>query len=131
MNPASLPKPQKISPDEFVHEDDPSRKYQIDVDILYYVISHGRSLFELTQDNQVPEVIALNEPDIPHTEDTEDRWSRDQHIKLVNIIGAPGEGMLTRSMDAKLIVASASECLFAYFLFEMKPKKVSKALKHP
>ncbi|GKE76292.1 retrovirus-related pol polyprotein from transposon TNT 1-94, partial [Tanacetum coccineum] len=27
-----------------------------------------------------------------------DRWSRDQHIKLVNIIGDHGEGMLTRIM---------------------------------
>nr|GEV49017.1 retrovirus-related Pol polyprotein from transposon TNT 1-94 [Tanacetum cinerariifolium] len=39
--------------DEFVHEDDPSRQYQIDSDILNYVIPH-------------------DEPDIPHTEDTKD-----------------------------------------------------------
>ncbi|GJV39175.1 retrovirus-related pol polyprotein from transposon TNT 1-94 [Tanacetum coccineum] len=182
---------------EFVHKDDPSRQYQIDSDISYYVIPHGRSLSELTQENQVPEVIAPNEPDIPHTEDTkgppdlintkgtheqnvqndqmitqptdvpsgnntevlgsiieslvpdvtqshisnqastsshpvpQDRWSRDQHIKLVNIIGDPGEGMLTRSMAAKLTSASASECLFADFLSEIEPKKVSEALKHP
>ncbi|GJT71601.1 retrovirus-related pol polyprotein from transposon TNT 1-94 [Tanacetum coccineum] len=38
----------------------------------------------------------------------QDRWSKYQHIKLVNIIGDPGEGMLTRSMTAKLTVASAS-----------------------
>ncbi|GJU85870.1 retrovirus-related pol polyprotein from transposon TNT 1-94 [Tanacetum coccineum] len=56
----------------FVHEDDPSRQYQINSDIWYYVIPHGRSLSELTQENQVPEVIAPNEHDIPHTEDTED-----------------------------------------------------------
>ncbi|GJT68516.1 retrovirus-related pol polyprotein from transposon TNT 1-94 [Tanacetum coccineum] len=122
------------------------RKYQIDSDISYYVIPHGRSLSKLTQENQVPEVIALNKPDIPHTKDTEgppdlintegtheqnDRWSRDQHIKLVNIIGDPGEGMLTRSMAANLTTTSASECLFADFLFEIEPKKVSEALKHP
>nr|GEY50940.1 hypothetical protein [Tanacetum cinerariifolium] len=149
-------------------------------------ISH--SLSELTQDNEVPEVIALNKRDIPHTEDTEgppdliktegtheqnvqndqmitqptnvpswnnnevsrsmteslvidvtqshisnqastssllvrqDRWSRDQHIELVNIISDPGEGMLT--------TASTSECLFVEFLSETKPKKVSEALKH-
>ncbi|GKD84088.1 retrovirus-related pol polyprotein from transposon TNT 1-94, partial [Tanacetum coccineum] len=53
-----------------------------------------------------------------------DRWLRDQHIKLVNIIGNPGEGMLTRSMVAKLTAASASECLFAYFLSKIEPKKV-------
>ncbi|GKA64980.1 retrovirus-related pol polyprotein from transposon TNT 1-94 [Tanacetum coccineum] len=61
----------------------------------------------------------------------QDIWSRDQHIELVNIIGDSGEGMLTRSMAAKLTAASASECLFADFLSEIEPKKVSEALKHP
>nr|GEV55508.1 retrovirus-related Pol polyprotein from transposon TNT 1-94 [Tanacetum cinerariifolium]GEV76571.1 retrovirus-related Pol polyprotein from transposon TNT 1-94 [Tanacetum cinerariifolium] len=59
-----------------------------------------------------------------------DRWLRDQHIELVNIIGNPGEGMLTRSMASKLTAASASECLFADFLSEIEPKKVFEALKH-
>ncbi|GKD67538.1 hypothetical protein Tco_1321628, partial [Tanacetum coccineum] len=152
---------------------------------------------ELTQENHVPEVIALNEPDIPLTEDNEgppdlintegtheqnvqnekittqptkgpsgnnteasvsineslvldvpqshisnqaftssqpapqDRWSKDQHIKLVNIIGDPSEGMLTRSMAAKLTTASASECLFADFFSKIEPKKVTEAPKHP
>ncbi|GJX28201.1 retrovirus-related pol polyprotein from transposon TNT 1-94 [Tanacetum coccineum] len=142
------------------------RKYQVDSDVSYYIIPHGRSLTEITQENHVPEVVAPNEPGILHTEDTEgppdlintegiheqniqndqmitqptdvstgsnteDRLLRDQHIKLVNIIGDPGEGMLTRSMAAKLIAASASECLFADFLSEIEPKKVSEALKHP
>nr|GEV30287.1 retrovirus-related Pol polyprotein from transposon TNT 1-94 [Tanacetum cinerariifolium] len=53
----------------------------------------------------------------------QDRWPRDQHIKVVNIIGNPREGMLTRSMAAKLTTASASECLFADFLSEIEPKK--------
>nr|GEV15439.1 hypothetical protein [Tanacetum cinerariifolium] len=53
----------------------------------------------------------------------QDRWSRDQHIELVNIIGNPGKGMLTRSMVAKLTVASASKCLFADFLSETESKK--------
>ncbi|GKB03702.1 retrovirus-related pol polyprotein from transposon TNT 1-94 [Tanacetum coccineum] len=55
----------------------------------------------------------------------QDRWSKDQHIKLVNIIGDPGEGMLNRSMAAKLIATSASECLFADFLSEIEPKKIA------
>ncbi|GJS62730.1 retrovirus-related pol polyprotein from transposon TNT 1-94 [Tanacetum coccineum] len=55
-----------------------------------------------------------------------DIWSRDQHIKLVNIIGNPGKGMLTRSMAAKLIAVSASECLFANFLSKIEPKKNKK-----
>ncbi|GKE61965.1 retrovirus-related pol polyprotein from transposon TNT 1-94, partial [Tanacetum coccineum] len=108
-----------------------------------YIIPHGRSLTQLTQENHVPEVIAPNKPDIPHTRNTkgnntkvsrsiieslvpdvtqshisnqdftsshhipQDRWSRDQHIELVNVIGDPGEGMLTRSMAAKLAAALA------------------------
>ncbi|GKD71878.1 retrovirus-related pol polyprotein from transposon TNT 1-94, partial [Tanacetum coccineum] len=59
----------------------------------------------------------------------QDRWSID--TELVNIIGDPSEGMLTRSMASKLTVASVSECLFADFLSKIEPKKVSKALKHP
>ncbi|GJX39695.1 retrovirus-related pol polyprotein from transposon TNT 1-94 [Tanacetum coccineum] len=142
-------------------EDDLSRQYQVDSDVSYYIIPHGRSLTKPTQENHIPEVIALDEPEMPHIEDTkgsgsitkplvpdvtqshipnqaftsshpvpQDRWSRDQHIKLVNIIGDPDEDMFTRSMAAKLIAASASECLFAYFLSKIEPKKVSEALKH-
>nr|GEU74089.1 hypothetical protein [Tanacetum cinerariifolium] len=61
----------------------------------------------------------------------QDRWSKDKHIELVNIFSDLGEGMLTRSMVAKLTVALASKCLFGDFLFEIEPKKVSEALKHP
>ncbi|GJY90703.1 retrovirus-related pol polyprotein from transposon TNT 1-94 [Tanacetum coccineum] len=60
-----------------------------------------------------------------------DRWSKDQHIKLVNIIGDPSEGMFTRNMATKLIATSTSECIFANFLSEIEPKKVYEALKHP
>ncbi|GKF19365.1 hypothetical protein Tco_0068003, partial [Tanacetum coccineum] len=151
----------RYPPDEF-QEDDPSRQYQVDSDISYYIIPHGYSLTEITQENHIPEIIAPNEPEIPHSEDTKgppdlintegtheqnshisnqastsshhvphDRWLKDQHIELVNIIGDPGEGMLTRSMAAKLTAASANECLFADFLSEIEPKKVSEALKHP
>nr|GEY61940.1 hypothetical protein [Tanacetum cinerariifolium] len=115
------------------------RQYQVDFNVSYYIISHGRSLTKIAQENHVPEVIAPNDPKIPYTEDTEgpsdlintkgiheqnDRWSRDQHIKLVNIIGNPDEGMLTRSMAVKLTATSATECLFIDFLSEIEPKKV-------
>nr|GEZ28929.1 retrovirus-related Pol polyprotein from transposon TNT 1-94 [Tanacetum cinerariifolium] len=85
--------------DEFIHDNDPSRQYQANYDISYYVIPYGRSLSELTQQNHVPESTL--------------------------------KGMLTRSMAAKLTAASASECLFANFLSQIEPKKVSEALKHP
>ncbi|GJX25837.1 retrovirus-related pol polyprotein from transposon TNT 1-94 [Tanacetum coccineum] len=60
----------RYPPDEF-QEDDPSRQYQVDLDVSYYIIPHGRSLTEITQENHVPEVIVPNEPEIPHTEDAE------------------------------------------------------------
>nr|GEU45827.1 retrovirus-related Pol polyprotein from transposon TNT 1-94 [Tanacetum cinerariifolium] len=58
-------------PNEFLHKDDPSRQYQVDSDISYYVIPHGRSLTKLTQKNHVPEVIVLNKHDVPLTENIE------------------------------------------------------------
>ncbi|GJV98351.1 retrovirus-related pol polyprotein from transposon TNT 1-94 [Tanacetum coccineum] len=38
----------RYPPDEFLHEDDPSRQYQVDSDVSYYNIPHGCSLTELT-----------------------------------------------------------------------------------
>nr|GEX77538.1 hypothetical protein [Tanacetum cinerariifolium] len=95
--------------DEFLYEDDPSRQYQANSYFLFYIIPHGHSRTKLIKDTHVLEVIAPNEQDIPHTKDVEvpevpqsqstyhastssypfaqDRWSRDQHIELLNIIG--------------------------------------------
>nr|GEY84646.1 retrovirus-related Pol polyprotein from transposon TNT 1-94 [Tanacetum cinerariifolium] len=56
--------------DEF-QEEDPSRQYQVDSDVSYYIIPYGRSLTKITQENHVSGVIAPNKPEIPHTEDTE------------------------------------------------------------
>ncbi|GJY08677.1 retrovirus-related pol polyprotein from transposon TNT 1-94 [Tanacetum coccineum] len=65
----------------------------------------------------------LNQASISSHPVPQDRWSRDQYIELVNIIGDPGKGMLTRSMAAKLTAALASECLFDDFFSEIEPKK--------
>ncbi|GKB82074.1 retrovirus-related pol polyprotein from transposon TNT 1-94 [Tanacetum coccineum] len=160
----------RYPPDEFIHKDDPSRQYQTDSDISYYIIPYGRSLTELTQQNHVPKVIALNEPDIPHTENTKNppdiintEGTPEQNVQndlmiiqptkvssgynteapgpinesLVpdvthsHILNQASTSMLTRSMDAKLTAALACECLFADFLSEIEPEKVSEALKHP
>ncbi|GJV73857.1 retrovirus-related pol polyprotein from transposon TNT 1-94 [Tanacetum coccineum] len=58
-------------------------------------------------------------------------WSGEQNIELLNIICKPTERMLTKSMAAKLIAVSTNKCIFADFLYEVKPKKVSEVLKHP
>ncbi|GKF99577.1 hypothetical protein Tco_0301268 [Tanacetum coccineum] len=62
---------------------------------------------------------------------TQDRWSQDKHIKLVNIIGDLGARILTQAMAKELSAASAHECLFVDFLSGEEPKKVSEVLKHP
>nr|GEW62248.1 hypothetical protein [Tanacetum cinerariifolium] len=58
----------------------------------------------------------------------QDRWSRDKHIDLVNIIGEPLAGITTRSRIRDSDVASAFECLYVNFLSEIKPKKLIEAL---
>ncbi|GJY16480.1 retrovirus-related pol polyprotein from transposon TNT 1-94 [Tanacetum coccineum] len=58
----------------------------------------------------------------------QDRWSREKHIELVNIIGEPLAGITTRSRIRDSDAASASECLYVNFLSEMEPKKLIEAL---
>ncbi|GKC72489.1 retrovirus-related pol polyprotein from transposon TNT 1-94 [Tanacetum coccineum] len=59
-------------PDEFIHEDNPSRQYQANSDISYYITPHNRSLIEHTQTTNVLEVIIQNEQTNPLTEDAKD-----------------------------------------------------------
>lgn len=59
----------------------------------------------------------------------QDKWSRDKHIHLVNILGEPSTGVTTRSRIRDSETASASECLYADFLSEFEPKKVSQIIK--
>ncbi|GJW42815.1 retrovirus-related pol polyprotein from transposon TNT 1-94 [Tanacetum coccineum] len=87
------------------------------------------------EDTSVQDTIPIPNPPLPIpsvvTPAPQDRWSKDKYIELVNIIGNPGGGMLTRAMAKELGAASAHECLFVDFLSEEEPKKVSEALKHP
>ncbi|GKB09286.1 retrovirus-related pol polyprotein from transposon TNT 1-94 [Tanacetum coccineum] len=66
--------------------------------------------------------VAINPPIL------QDRWSREKHINLVNIIGAPLAGVTTKSMIRDFEAASAHECLYVNFLSELKPKKLIEAL---
>ncbi|GKB65255.1 retrovirus-related pol polyprotein from transposon TNT 1-94 [Tanacetum coccineum] len=97
------------------------------------ISKHSSSL--KVEDILVQDTIPILNPPLPIpsvvTLAPQDRWSQEKHIELVNIIGNPGAGMLTRAMSKELNVASAHECLFVDFLSEEEPKKVSEALKHP
>ncbi|GJW82260.1 retrovirus-related pol polyprotein from transposon TNT 1-94 [Tanacetum coccineum] len=70
------------------------------------------------------DVLAMNEADHSGL----DRWSREKHIELVNIIGEPLDGITTKSRVRDSEAASAHECLYVNFLFEIEPKKLIKAL---
>ncbi|GKD13823.1 retrovirus-related pol polyprotein from transposon TNT 1-94, partial [Tanacetum coccineum] len=122
----------RYPPDEFLHEDDPSRQYQIDSDISYYVIPHGHPPdlinTEGTHEQNVQHEQIITQPiEGPSGDNTVVSVSINETL----VPGLPQKGMLTRSMAAKLIATSASECLFADFLSEIEPKKVSEVLKHP
>ncbi|GJZ23009.1 retrovirus-related pol polyprotein from transposon TNT 1-94 [Tanacetum coccineum] len=58
----------------------------------------------------------------------QDRWSREKHIELVNIIDEPLASITTRSRIRDSDVVSASECLYVNYLSEMDPKKLFEAL---
>ncbi|GJU58297.1 retrovirus-related pol polyprotein from transposon TNT 1-94 [Tanacetum coccineum] len=62
----------------------------------------------------------------PHV--AQDRWSREKHNELVNIIGEPLVGITTRSSVRDSEATSAHECLYVNFLFEIEPKKLIEAL---
>ncbi|GKB26660.1 hypothetical protein Tco_0866061 [Tanacetum coccineum] len=120
-----------------------------------YITLKGRftSLNYLRKSCPYNKVIAPNEPDIPHTEDTEGppdliniEGTHEQNIQNDQMITQPTDislgnntevsGSITESLVpdkqwlAKLTAASTSECLFTNFLSKIEPKKVSKALKH-
>nr|GEV54298.1 copia protein [Tanacetum cinerariifolium] len=58
----------------------------------------------------------------------QDKWSREQHIFLVNIIGEPNAEVATRSRAKDSKAALANECLYADFLSKTEPKRVIDAL---
>ncbi|GKA68619.1 hypothetical protein Tco_0768536 [Tanacetum coccineum] len=61
----------RYPPDEFLYEDDPSRQYQENSNISYYITPHNHSLIKLIKITHVPEVITSNEQNTPRTKDNE------------------------------------------------------------
>nr|GEV55297.1 retrovirus-related Pol polyprotein from transposon TNT 1-94 [Tanacetum cinerariifolium] len=79
-------------------------------------------------DDQPSPTIPPSAEVILQTHVPQDRWSRDNHIELVNIIGEPLASITTRSKIRDSDVASASECLYVNLLSKMEPKKLIEAL---
>ncbi|GJX34612.1 retrovirus-related pol polyprotein from transposon TNT 1-94 [Tanacetum coccineum] len=76
-----------------------------------------------------PTTISPSAESILQTHVPQDRWSREKHIELVNIIGEPLAGITTRSRVRDSEAASAHEYLYVNFFSKMEPKKLIEALK--
>ncbi|GKE28077.1 retrovirus-related pol polyprotein from transposon TNT 1-94, partial [Tanacetum coccineum] len=90
----------RYPPDKFHHEDDPSRQYQSNFDISYYIIPHGHSLTELAQEKHVLEVIAPNKRNTSYTKDTEGpsdlintEGTHEENVQDEQIIIQPTKGL--------------------------------------
>nr|GEU64968.1 retrovirus-related Pol polyprotein from transposon TNT 1-94 [Tanacetum cinerariifolium] len=58
----------------------------------------------------------------------QDKWYKDKHILLVNILGELNAGVTTKSRLGDSKAASSHECLYVAFLLDIKPKRVIDAL---
>nr|GFA68049.1 retrovirus-related Pol polyprotein from transposon TNT 1-94 [Tanacetum cinerariifolium] len=119
-------------PPEFTIADDPPTDHEPDhaesADIIESAEPQDNVLSESISDDQATHVISPSADIILQNPTPQDKWSREKHIKLVNIIGEPFAGITTRSRIRDSDTASASECLYVNFLSEIKPKKLIEAL---
>ncbi|GKF99199.1 hypothetical protein Tco_0297982, partial [Tanacetum coccineum] len=98
------------------------------MDLFGPVKPQDNVLSESISDNQLAPVISPSAEVILQNPAPRDRWSRDKHIDLVNIISEPLAGVTTRSRIRDLDAASTHECLYVNFLSEIEPKKLIEAL---
>ncbi|GJS47083.1 retrovirus-related pol polyprotein from transposon TNT 1-94, partial [Tanacetum coccineum] len=97
-------------------------------DILKSIESQDNVLSKTISDDQPAPVISPSPKVILQNLIPQDSWSREKHIKLVNIIGEPLAGITTRSKVRDSDAASEHECLYVNFLSEIEPKKLIDAL---
>ncbi|GJR02837.1 retrovirus-related pol polyprotein from transposon TNT 1-94 [Tanacetum coccineum] len=143
---------ERYPPDEYLHHYEPSQKYQVNINEVSFIDPYERSdqsnqsdqNDHPAQENDIPNdnppkysnhnndsPIIENLINVEVVQDSGPTSSPDKHIELVNIIGNPGAGMLTRAMAKILSAALAHECLFIDFISKEEPKKVFEVLKHP
>nr|GEU63626.1 hypothetical protein [Tanacetum cinerariifolium] len=89
-----------------------------------FIIREPISVVELSPKNISPSAkVFINPPVLPN------RWSKQKHIELVNILGEPQVGVTTRCKIKNPEAASAYECLYVNFLLKIELKKLIKAPK--
>nr|GEY41935.1 hypothetical protein [Tanacetum cinerariifolium] len=75
-----------------------------------------------------PTTISPSAESILQTPVPQDRWSREKHIELVNIIGKPLNDIITKSRVRDSEAASAHKCMYVNFLSKIDPKKLIETL---
>ncbi|GJT76553.1 retrovirus-related pol polyprotein from transposon TNT 1-94 [Tanacetum coccineum] len=75
-----------------------------------------------------PTIISSSAGVIQYTPVSQDRWSKEKHINLVNIIGKQLAGVTRRSRVRDSEATSAHECLYVNFLSKNEPKMLIEAL---
>nr|GEU90422.1 hypothetical protein [Tanacetum cinerariifolium] len=88
------------------------------------IINKLISKVEPSLTNILPSTEVFINPLVP-----QDRWSREKHIDLVNIIREPLAGVTTKSKIRNSKATSAHECLCVNFLSEIEPNKLIKVIK--
>nr|GFA55310.1 hypothetical protein [Tanacetum cinerariifolium] len=119
-------------PLEFTIADGPLADHKPDyaelAEILESAEPQDNVLSELISNDQPAPIISPSADVILQSPVPQDRWSREKHIELVNIIGEPLAGITTRSKIRDSDATSAHECLYVNFLSNIKPKKLIEAL---
>nr|GEZ46926.1 hypothetical protein [Tanacetum cinerariifolium] len=94
----------------------------------YSPVAKAFSVFNIKSDVQPTPILSPSAEGTLQHPIPQDRWLREKHIKLVNIIGEPIAGITTKSDVRDSKAASAHECLYVDFLSKMEPKKIIEAL---
>ncbi|GJV55931.1 retrovirus-related pol polyprotein from transposon TNT 1-94 [Tanacetum coccineum] len=119
-------------PSEFTYADDYPALNDVDqpelADNLEPVEIQDNVINEPISDVQPSPIISPSVKGILQHPIPQDRWSREKHIELVNIIGKPLAGIATRSKVRDSEDASTHECLYVNFLSKMEPKKLFEAM---
>ncbi|GJS69563.1 hypothetical protein Tco_0702404 [Tanacetum coccineum] len=89
----------------------------------FSIIRDPISEAELSTTEVSPSAEVFSTPPAP-----QDRWSREKHIELVNIIGEPQAGVTTRSRIRDSKATIVHECLYVNFLSDIETKKLIEAL---
>ncbi|GJS60397.1 ribonuclease H-like domain-containing protein [Tanacetum coccineum] len=111
----------------FYNEADDSEPAEIHIDIYE---SQNITINDEPISDVEPSLIIIS-PSTKIIHDTlapQERWSKDKHILLVNILGESQACVITRNRVRDSKAASAHKCLYVNFLSEIKPKKVIEAL---